>query len=150
MSTRRFWASVLAGVALIVGIAANVVLPLRHRAERRADAAAVLSVFHALRVAAQDRFARDGAYPASTAWGTVPASLEPSLPAGFSLGGRGDVEFRWRRWPLPNGLPGRPGRRVLLGVDVRTTDRALLRAVRLLHRGPIADLGERKITLVID
>jgi prepilin-type N-terminal cleavage/methylation domain-containing protein len=129
MNRRGFSMVELLAVLVVLGILANLALPMVQRARRKADAVAVLAVFHAVRVAAQDRFADSGTYPANAAWGVVPADLVPSLPAGFRFAD-GDVEYRWRRWALPNGLPANSRQRVLLGLDVRTSDRALLQTIR--------------------
>lgn len=139
----------LLAVVVVLGILVNLALPVARRARRKADAVAVLAVFHAVRVAARDRFAVEGRYPANGRWGVVPSALVPSLPAGLQFT-TDDVEFRWRRWALPDGLPANSRRRVLLALDVRTTDRALLKTVRGLHKGPLANLSNTTLTLVID
>jgi prepilin-type N-terminal cleavage/methylation domain-containing protein len=149
MNRRGFSFVELMAVVVVLGILANLALPMVQRARRKAEAVAVLAAFHAVRVAAHDRFADAGTYPANAAWGVVPAALVPSLPAGFQFSD-GDVEYRWRRWALPNGLPANRRQQVLLGLDVRTSDRPLLRTIRSLYRGPIANVTATKITLVID
>jgi prepilin-type N-terminal cleavage/methylation domain-containing protein len=151
MNRRGFSMVELLAVLVVLGILANLALPMVQRARRKADAVAVLAAFHAVRVAAQDRYADTGTYPANAAWGRVPAALVPSLPAGFRFtNSNGAVEYRWRRWGLPNGLPANRRQTVLLGLDVRTSDRALLQTIRGLYRGPIANVTAQKITLVIE
>jgi prepilin-type N-terminal cleavage/methylation domain-containing protein len=149
MNRRGFSFVELLTVLVILGILANLALPMVQRARRKADAVAVLAAFHTVRVAAQDRFADAGTYPANAGWGVVPAALRASLPTGFRFTD-GVVEYRWRRWALPNGLPANPRQQVLLGLDVRTSDAVLLKTIRGLYRGPIANVTARKITLVID
>jgi prepilin-type N-terminal cleavage/methylation domain-containing protein len=139
----------LLAVVVVLGILVNLALPVARHARRKADAVAVLAVFHAVRVAARDRFAAEGRYPANGGWGVVPSALVPALPDGLQFA-TDHVEFRWRRWALPNGLPTNARRRVLLALDVRSSDRALLKAVRGLYRGPIVNLSNTTLTLVID
>jgi len=149
MNRRGFSFVELLAVVVVLGILVNLALPMVQRARRRADAVAVIADFHAVRVAAQDRFADVGTYPANAGWRVVPAALRASLPAGFQFT-NGAVDYRWRRWALPNGMPANRRQTVLLGLDVRTNDRALLQSIRGIYHGPIANVTAQRITLVID
>jgi prepilin-type N-terminal cleavage/methylation domain-containing protein len=136
-------------VMLIVGILANLALPMYHGMRVRADAAHILGDFHAVRTAAQSRFVDAGTYPANAGWGVVPRDFRTHLPGGFDFA-YGAATYRWRRWALPNGLPANPRQRVLLGLDVQTSDPTLLAAVRRQFGGETANVTRNRVTLVID
>lgn len=134
---------------VIVGILANLALPAFAHMRRRADATHVIGDFAAIRVAAFDSYAATGRFPPSGAAGRVPAALVSALPAGFSFRYK-SVTYRWRRWSLPNGMPRRRrSQTALLGLEVETRDRALLKAITSAYRGPKLGSG-RVVTLVIE
>ena len=134
---------------LITGILASLAIPSIGAMVRRADAARVVADMSAIRVAALDYYAANGSYPASGSAGTVPATLAPSLPRGFSFRYK-TVTYRWRRFGLPSGLPSSPGQTVLEGVEVATTDRKLMAAITSALRGRFAFGGPTRITFVIE
>jgi prepilin-type N-terminal cleavage/methylation domain-containing protein len=136
-------------VMLIVGILANLAMPMYRGMRVRADAARILGDYHVVRLAAHSRFVEAGTYPANAGWGVVPRDFRSHLPGGFDFT-YGAATYRWRRWALPNGLPANPGQRVLLGLDVQTNDRTLLAAVRRQFGGETANVTRNRVTLVID
>ena len=74
----------------------------------------------------------------------TPPGLDEYLPDGFDFEGPG-YRLDWEHWTLPDGLPGRPDTRVLVGVSVITTDRGLGVAVsdRLGTAGGGYTLGDQ-------
>ncbi|MEK6688498.1 MAG: hypothetical protein AABZ01_08590, partial [Gemmatimonadota bacterium] len=58
------------------------------------------------------------------------------------------VDFRWRRWSNAAGV--RPGGGPLIGVELRTSDQKLLRAIRSTYKGPTLAGGATRITLILD
>jgi hypothetical protein len=102
-----------------------------------------------VRIAALDYYAERNAYPAPGQWGAAPGAMAGSLPQGFEWRYR-DVEYRWERWSLPNGMPTNPSQTVLLGLSVRTTDPPLMVALRGLYRGHVAFGTASQITLVLE
>jgi hypothetical protein len=99
--------------------------------------------------AAFNRFADAGTFPQSAGWGSVPAELAPSLPGSFTFD-RNNATYRWRRWSLPNGMPRQPNQKVLLALQVRTTDRRLMQSIKGLYSGPMAFGSATRVTFVIE
>ena len=149
MSERGMTLIELTVVIVITGILANLAIPAYSDVKRRADAARVVGDFNAIRVAVYDHYAGSGTFPGSGTWGRPPATLVRSLPDGFSFQYK-TISYRWRRWSLPNGMPRNRNQRVLLGLDVRTRDRALMRAIRSTFRGGVAFGTTTQITFVIE
>ncbi len=149
MKRRGFTIIELLTVVAIIGILVNIAVPATLAVRRRAEAAQVIGDYNVIRNAAYDRYAQVGTYPANGSWGTAPSALVGSLPRGFTFR-RGSITYRWRRWTLPNGLPGNPRLTVLLGLEVRTTDSDLMKAIRSVYRGRTAYGTSTTITLVIE
>lgn len=133
----------------IVGILANMVLPTVSGLRRRAEAARIIADFGTVRSAALDHYAEYAAYPPAGEWGSIPPTLAPSLPGGFEFGFR-DVQYRWERWPLPQGLPADPSQTVLVGLTVRSPDAALLAAARGLYKGRFTFGSSNQVTFVLE
>ncbi len=135
-------------VLAIIGILAGIAIPMFQNAVTRADAAKVISDFEAIRFAAYDQYAESGTFPRSSGWTRVPPAFVSSLPDGFTFRYK-DVRYRWRRWSLPNGMPRRPSQTLLLGVQVTTTSRDLMRMIKNTYRGEQAQGNNTRVTLVI-
>lgn len=130
-------------LALLVGIA----VPRFWAAARRADAAAIISDIHTIRLAAVERWADEGSYPATADMGEVPPGLGPYLPDGFVFGYQGNrVVYRWRRWTLP-GTTGEPT--YMGGVQIRSEDAELMAAVRNLYRGPVSFGDQNRLVFLV-
>lgn len=149
MTRRGFTLIELLIAVTIIGILASIAMPLYHDTILRADAAKVISNFEAIRVAAYDNYASTNSYPRNGNWGSVPPDFVASLPDGFQFRYK-TVTFRWRRWALPNGMPRNPRQTVLLGVQIRTGDRDLLRIIKNTYGGPQANGNNRRVTFVIE
>ena len=148
--TRRGFTLIELLIAMsIIGILAGIAIPNYHDAVLRADAAKVISDFEAIRVAAYDNYANTGLYPANGGWGGVPAAFVGSLPNGFQFSYK-DVTYRWRRWALPNGMPRNNRQTMLLGVQIRTGNRDLMRIIKNTYGGTQAQGNNRRVTFVIE
>lgn len=148
--TRRGFTLIEMFTALsIFGILLNIALPAGTEIKRRADAAHVVADFHTIRAAAFDQFAETGTFPKSGKWGRVPKELVAALPQGFAFSYK-TLTYRWRRWSLPNGLPRKRRQTVLLGLQIRSSDRALIRAIKNLYQGDLAFGKAKQVTLVIE
>ncbi len=147
--TRAGWSFVELMVTIaIIGILTSIAIPALHDMKLKADAAHVIADFHAIRVAAHDNFAETEVYPSNGRWDRVPAEFVGSLPQGFEFSYR-SATYRWRRWSLPNGLPRRRSTRALLGLQIRSSDRDLIKAITNVYNGDIWG-NNRRITLVIE
>lgn len=136
-------------VLTIVGILANMALPAMSGLRRRAEAARIIADMRTVRSAALDHYAGYGTYPAPGSWGVIPPTLVPSLPGGFEFAYR-DVQYRWERWSLPQGLPADPSQTVMAGLTVRSPDLALLAAVRGLYKGKVTFGSSNQVTFILD
>lgn len=135
-------------VLIVLGILVNIAVPVGMEVKRRAEAVRVISDFNTIRGAGFDHYAGSGTYPRTGRWGQVPGELISSLPAGFAFRYK-SVEYRWRRWSLPNGTPRNRRQKVLVGLQLRTADTALLLAIKRLYQGEVAFGRKRRIVLVI-
>jgi len=136
-------------VVVILAILANLAVPALNVLRVRADAAHIVGDFEAVRVAAFDRFAAAGSYPATGAWGQIPPELVGSLPSNFQFTYK-DATYRWHSWLLPSGLPSNPTQSVLLGLDVQSADPDLMAALAGAFRSGVAFGTPTEITLVIE
>lgn len=118
----------LAVVVLLVAFLAGLGVPAYGRLTLRARAAAAVSEFQAVRLAALSYNADTNRWPADRYPGEVPPELERYLPAGFTFE-RGDYRLDWENWQLANGTPRHPETGVLIGISMTTSNAALGRAV---------------------
>jgi hypothetical protein len=63
-------------------------------------------------------------FPPDADAGIIPFELQRQLPPGFSFD-RNRYQLDWENWVLPQGLPGDPTVRGLIGISITTSDRAL-------------------------
>lgn len=91
----------LAVTVMIVGILAGVALPNLRRALLDAEAGRIVTDARTVSLAAYEYLADNGAFPASGAYGSVPAQLEPYLPDNFAFE-QNNVRYGWISLTLPN------------------------------------------------
>jgi prepilin-type N-terminal cleavage/methylation domain-containing protein len=149
MKRRGFTLIELVMTMAIVTILASLALPVGREMRRRAVATKVIGDFSVIRTAAYSYASEAGVYPANGKWGQVPAALVSSLPDGFEFE-YGGATYRWRRWSLPNGMPKRATQTVLLGVQIKSSDKRLITAIKNLYHGPQAYGKKKQVTLVIE
>ncbi len=136
-------------VLVVIGILANVALPLYRNVAEKADAAKVMSDYNAVKVAAFSYFSEHNTFPASGPSGVVPPTLVDFLPEGFKFT-YGNATYRWRRWALPNGAPGGGTQQWVLGFTVASPNPFLLRAIERQYKGRITQSVNGQLTIVID
>lgn len=149
MTKRGFTLIELLIAMTILGILAGIAIPNYHDAILRADAAKIISDFEAIRVAAYDNYASTAQYPRNGAWGAVPPVFVNSLPGGFQFTYK-TATYRWRRWALPNGMPRNARQTMLLGLQIRTSDRDLMRILKNTYGGTQAQGNNTRVTFVIE
>jgi prepilin-type N-terminal cleavage/methylation domain-containing protein len=135
-------------VIVILGILANIALPLLHRARTEADATRIIADFGSIRHAALHHIANGADYPPTARWGAVPPDLVDDLPAGFRFG-YGDADYRWRHWSVGPKLAGRAAGRGLVAIEIRSESAAILQEVRNRFGGTSFGSGKR-LTLIIE
>lgn len=164
MNRRGFTVIELMMVVVIMGIVVNLALPAISTMRRKAQAVHVVADFGAIRVAAFDRYAADGAFPPTDSWGSVPPRMKGSLPTGFAFK-YGKLEYRWRTWrdrdrgdgddddgdrgDRDRGRGRGRGSEVIAGLEIKGKDRALMAAIRGIYRGPIVVNSSTELTLML-
>mgnify|MGYP001081748553 CR=1 FL=1 len=148
MNTRGFTRLEFAIVLLIAGMLCAMAVPHFTRVKKGVTAAVIVGDFNVVAESAMMAYAVSQSLPPTDRWGRVPPTLRRYLPNGFSFKHAG-VEYRWRRWGLPSGLPTRPDQKELLGLEVRTKDAQLLLAVMGVYQGRVAHVTATQITMVI-
>lgn len=111
-------------VIVILGTLARIALPHYEVVRRKAEAADVIGNFDVVRVAAFSYNADYHSWPGDTEAGQVPPELVSYLPDGYSFEFRG-YTLDWEYWVLPDGLPGHPDIKVLVGVSMVTDNKDL-------------------------
>lgn len=151
MNKRGFTLIEMTIVLLIVGILANIAIPFTHKVRQKADAARVIGDYKAVQAAVLGHFAETQEIPRSRGWGRVPPELVSLLPNGFDFR-HGEVRYRWRRWGRPNGTARRRGRsqQVIMGLQITTRDRDLMKAIKGLYAGPLAFGTATRVTFTMD
>jgi len=72
----------------------------------------------------------------------VPPELQEKLGEGFSFD-RDHHQLDWENWVLPQGIPGDPTVRALIGISITTPDRSLGQALlNLIPLNSKFSLGE--------
>ncbi len=85
MNRRGFSSIELLTTLAVLGILANIALPVTRIAKRRADEARVVADVHAARGALIEYFADNDDFPPSSGPGTVPNGLDAYLRGGFTF-----------------------------------------------------------------
>jgi len=129
----------------VVGILANIAVPMMRGVQQKADAAKVISDYHVVRVAAFSYFSQHNTFPPTAKEGEAPPELVDFLPDNYRFS-YGNASFRWRNWALPNS----GSKQWLLGLTVRSPDPLLLKAIETHFGGKITGYVGDQITLVIE
>jgi len=133
---------------IIVGILANIAIPMMQTMKTRANAARVLSDFDVIRQAAYDAYASHDSFPPTGNWGQVPPDMVQSLPNGFKFQYQ-DVNYRWQLLGTAEGNPLAPGQ-PLLGLELQSENLDLMSAILAGYHGALAFGGPDDFTLVIE
>ena len=136
-------------VLVVIGILANIALPLYRNVSQKADAAKIISDYHAVQVAAYSYFASNNTFPPTEVEGQVPPELAPFLPEGFPFT-YGNATYRWRRYALPSGPPGGGSQPWMVALTVRSPDPVLLDALNTQFGGIIVAYVGDNLTLVFE
>jgi len=149
MNKRGFTLIEMAIVVLILGILANIAIPFTQQVKHKADAARVIGDYKAIQAAVLGNFAETQQLPNSSGWGQVPRELASLLPTGFDFT-HGDVQYRWRLWRLVHGPSRLSSQQVLMGLQVTTSDRDLMKAIKGLYPGQLAFGTATRVMFIMD
>lgn len=111
-------------VMIVVGILATIALPRYHRLRQRAEAARVAGDFNAVKIAAFAYHSVTRQWPAEQGPGIIPPELVSELGNGFTFV-KPQYTLDFENWLLPDGTPMHPGRQIVMGLTVTTTDSLL-------------------------
>ena len=111
-------------VLLLVSIITRIAIPQVQQILTRARATEVRATFSVVMGAANRLSLENIPWPPDVEAGVVPPELRYQLPEGFSFD-RDRYQLDWENWVLPEGMPGDPTVRGLIGISITTSDRAL-------------------------
>lgn len=111
-------------VMLVMSILTRIAIPQFQEILTRARATEIRATFDVIEDAANRLIVQNYPWPEDAEPGVVPPELQASLPPGFSFE-RGRYQLDWENWALPQGMPGDPAVRRLIGISVKTSDRSL-------------------------
>ncbi len=148
MKRRGFTLIEMMVVVVVLGVLVNIAVPAYRGIRLRADAARVIADFTTIRLAAYDNFASREFYPGHRGWTVVPTAFQSLLPGGFQFQYK-TARYRWRRWSRRDGSPRNPNRQAQLAVQVRSSDRKFITAIRNQFKGDSYG-NRRRITLIIE
>jgi prepilin-type N-terminal cleavage/methylation domain-containing protein len=146
---RGFTLIELMTVVVVIGILANIALPVYANVAVKADAAKVVSDYNAVKVGAFSYFSENNTFPATGTSGVVPDELVDFLPVGFRFTYK-DATYRWRRWSLPSGAPGGSTQQWILGFTVASPNAHLLQAIEKQYQGKITQSVNGQLTIVLE
>ncbi len=148
MSRRGFTLIETLIAVVILGILANIAVPVSWRMRDRATAAAVVADLGIIREALLDYYAGAQAFPRTARWGTVPSDLVASLPDGFSFRRHEFVRYRWVAYG--NRRRARTGREGVIRARVTGRNRAVITAVGRIYRGSTIRVTSRNIYVYLE
>ena len=109
---------------LLMSIITRIAIPQMQDLLTRARATEIRGTFSVIEGAANRLTLENLPWPPDEDAGVVPLGLQHQLPPGFSFD-RNRYQLDWENWILPQGIPGDPTVRGLVGISVTTSDRAL-------------------------
>ena len=109
---------------LLVSIITRIAIPQLQGILTRARATEVRATFSVVVGAANRLSLENLPWPPDVDAGVVPPGLLRQLPPGFSFD-RARYQLDWENWVLPEGMPGEPTVRGLIGISITTSDRSL-------------------------
>ena len=109
---------------LLLSILTRIVIPQMQDVLTRARATEIRASFSVVEEAATRLSVENNPWPEDTEAGVVPPELLDKLPEGFTFD-RDRYQLDWENWILPEGMPGDPTVRALIGISVTTSDRSL-------------------------
>ncbi len=148
MNQRGFTLVELMVVLVVMGILANIAIPVYHNAKDHADAASMLADFHTIKSAAFDCFSATNEFPRTAGWGRIPREMEGRLPRDFDFRYK-DNTYRWWRISLGRGIAARLPFQHILVFQVRGSDPDVLESLKGIYQGQYAFATRNMVTIYI-
>jgi prepilin-type N-terminal cleavage/methylation domain-containing protein len=138
-------------VVAIIGILANLGVPLTLYLAKRAQAQSIVNDFLVVQQAAIQYHSDRSHFPGECSTGEEPAELRPYMKGNVNWSNSGlEVQFDWENWMNADGEPRYPAFGVLAGFTVETGNSDLLQMIRLVYPGPyVVTFRNTRITLAI-
>jgi prepilin-type N-terminal cleavage/methylation domain-containing protein len=135
-------------VLSVVGILANLSVPVYEHARKKAQVARILGDFQAVRRASTEYFIKNSSWPAEAGAGTEPPELQAALARSVTWDGR--YAYDWENLIGPDNQSLQPESGVRVGFSIRTRDEEILQLIRDSQVAPVAETWGWGITLVIE
>jgi prepilin-type N-terminal cleavage/methylation domain-containing protein len=136
-------------VMAIIGIIANIAIPIYRHARLKAEAAKIVADFVAVRFAASQYYHDHREWPKEAPSGNEPKELTPYLEGRINWK-RGTYRYDWETWVNPKGKPTKIKSGILIGFTVRSNDEALLWMIENVWGREVAKpRGRGSVTFVI-
>jgi len=138
-------------VVAIIGILANLALPLTVYLVKRAQAQSIVNDFLAVQQAAIEYHSAHGRFPGEYPTGQEPPELAPYLKSHVDWNNpRLAVQYDWENWTTASGAPRYQAFGALVGFTVQTGNSDLLQMIRRVYPGPyVVTFRNTRITLAI-
>jgi prepilin-type N-terminal cleavage/methylation domain-containing protein len=129
MNQRGFTLVELMVVLVVLGILANIAVPVYYNARNHAEAASILADFHVVKSAAFDCFSATNEFPRTAGWGRIPREMEGRLPREMDFV-HGDATYKWTRTSLNARLSAMLPFQHLLVFQVRSSNPDVLESLK--------------------
>ncbi len=121
-------------VLVIIGIVANIAIPIFMHAQLKARATKIVTDFKLVETAVTNYYTNNGTWPRDRVPGREPPELASYIDGKLDWGEKGRrsmaIQYDWDNWINKNGEPRKPKTGVVIGFSVRTRDQALLAMIR--------------------
>lgn len=148
MNQRGFTLVELMVVLVVMGILANIAIPVYHNAKDHAEAASILADFHTIKSAAFDCFSATNEFPRTAGWGRIPREMEDRLPREFDFR-HNDCVYRWWRLSLGPGIARRLPYQHILIFQVRGSDPDVLESLKGIYQGRYVFANRNMLTIYL-
>ena len=148
MNQRGFTLVELMVVLVVMGILANIAVPVYYNARNHAEAASILADFHVIKSAAFDCFSAMNEFPRTAGWGRIPRGMENRLPRDMDFV-HGDATYKWTRVSLNARLGARVPFQHLLVFQVRSSNPDVLESLKGIYQGQYAFATRNIVTIYL-
>lgn len=135
MKNERGFAMVeLLAILVILGIVANIAIPVYMHAQLKAKATKIVTDFKYVESVVTTYYSQSGVWPRDRPAGVIPPELAREIGDRLDWGIKGRrsmaIQYEWDNWLNRKGLPRKPRTGVAVGFSVRTRDREMLSMIQ--------------------